>query len=105
MPYSLPDFPGALLQDEGSSRSTWAELMGHAAFPAAQTTREDASVEVPAGRFDTWLYTVEDSAEDGTPQVKRYHFARNLPGPPVLFTIEQGGAEVFRMALLERTPR
>lgn len=95
---------GTLLQDEGEGRSTWRELMGHAEFPAATTEWTESSAEVPAGRFDTWLYTVRETAEDGDPRVKRYHFARTMPGPPVLFTIEQGAEEVFRMTLIARSP-
>ena len=72
-------------------------------FPAAKTERSDSSIEVPAGRFETWLFTVRDQAKDGTPMVKRYHFAKSMPGPPVLFTIESAGGEVFRMTLLERS--
>lgn len=94
---------GTLLKDEGAERSTWVELSRHAAFPAADTTVGDSEVTVAAGHFATWLYTVRATAEDGTPVLKRYHFARTVPGPPVLFTIQQGGTELFRMELLERT--
>ncbi len=99
---TLHDADGNLLADEGAARSTWAELMGHAVFPAARTTREDSRVEVPAGTFDTWHYTVTDTV-DGAPVVKRFHFAKTLPGPPLLYTLESGGVEVFRMTMIERT--
>lgn len=92
---------GTLLEDEGSGTSTWEELHTHADFPANQTVRESSSVDVPAGHFETWLYTVVDPAAD---TVKRYHFAKDLPGPPVKFTIQQGKGTVFEMTLLERTP-
>jgi hypothetical protein len=94
---------GELLQDEGTGTSTWEELYRHADFPAATTTREESSVEVPAGKFDTWLYTVPKVGEDGSPEVHRYHFAKAMPGPPVLYTAERGGSEFFRMTMLERT--
>lgn len=100
---TVHDEAGALLKDEGESRATWAELMGHATFPAARTVRTDGAVAVPAGTFPAWVFTVQDAAEDGTPQVKTYHFAKTMPGPPVLFTIQQGGEEVFRMTTIERT--
>lgn len=100
---SVYDEKGELLKDEGESRTTWAELMGHATFPAAKTTKTDGAIGVPAGTFATWVYTVQAAAEDGTPQVKTYHFAQTMPGPPVLFTIQQGGEEIFRMTMIERT--
>ncbi|MFZ5478979.1 MAG: hypothetical protein ACOZNI_19570 [Myxococcota bacterium] len=96
---------GELVQDEGQGTSTWAELYTHADFPASKTTREESSVDVPAGHFDTWLYTVRKAGEDGVPELHRYHFAKTLPGPPVLYTAEREGKEIFRMTLLERTPR
>jgi hypothetical protein len=100
---TVHDASGKLLRDEGSSPATWAELLSHGRFPAAKTERSDSSIEVPAGRFETWLFTVRDVGKDGTPMVKRYHFAKSMPGPPVLFTIESAGGEVFRMTMLERT--
>lgn len=99
---TVHDADGTLLNDEGAAPTTWAELMTHAVFPASRTTREDASVDVPAGHFDTWLFTVRSTAKNGTPKVERHHFAREMPGPPVLYTVEEGGTEVFRMTLLER---
>lgn len=99
---TVHDLSGALVQDEGASRAEWAELMGHAAFPAERTTREDSHVKVPAGEFDTWLFTVTGFSDAGAAQVKRYHFAKSKPGPPMLFTIEERGEEVFRMTMLKR---
>lgn len=94
---------GELLVDEGSSRSPWTELHQHAAFPAASTTRIESSVDVPIGHYDTWLYTVQAVGDDGVPIIKRFHFARTLPGPPVLYTMERQGVEVFRMTMVERS--
>jgi hypothetical protein len=75
---------GTLLTDEGAGESAWSELEQHASFPAARTVREEGSVTVPAGRFDTWNYTVIGTeAEGGRDFVKRYAFAKTLPGPPV----------------------
>lgn len=91
---------GTVLQ-EAEARTPWTELMGHARFPADRTVATDSTVTVPAGTFETWLYTV--TGEDPT-EVRRYHFAKEMPGPPVLFTIESAGTEVFRMEMLERTP-
>jgi hypothetical protein len=100
---TVHDEKGALIRDEGTNAATWAELLSHGRFPAATTERSDSSVEVPAGRFETWLFTVRDKAKDGAPIVKRLHFAKTMPGPPVLLTIEGAGAEIFRMTMVERT--
>ncbi len=90
---------GTLLRDEGTGTSTWAELTTHGQFPFAQTVKEDSSVDVPAGHFETWLYTVIDAEKD---TVSRYHFAKTLPGPPVLFSVVAGKGTVLEMALVER---
>ncbi len=93
---------GTLLEDEGTSDTPWIELMGHASFPKAQTVVSRAVVDVPAGRFETTLYTVTKPGEDGVMQVHRYHFVDQLPGPPVQYTTEREGVEVFRMELVSR---
>jgi len=92
---------GTLIKDEGEGTNTWAELETHAHFPAASTTRTDSSVDVPAGHFETWLFEVRPT-ESGAP-LRRYHFARNLPGPPVWMEITKDGQLVTRMVLLSRT--
>lgn len=91
-----------MLEDEGAATSTWAELNEHATFPAASTVREDAVLDGPLGHLETWRYTVTSTGPDGVMVVKRYEFAKTLPGPPVLFTIERQGEEIFRMAVIER---
>ena len=96
------DLDGNVVTDDGEATVTWAELMSHATFPADHTVRSDASIDVMAGHYDTWLYVVEETAEDGTPTTSRFHFARTQPGPPVLMTVEQGGTELLRMELVER---
>lgn len=92
---------GSLIEDEGEGTSTWAELESHAHFPAATTTRSESTVEVPAGRFETWLFEVRPAEADAP--VSRYHFARELPGPPVWMEVSKGGTVVRKMELLSRT--
>lgn len=94
---------GAVVEDQGEAAHTWAELLGHATFPKDRTTVADGKVEVPAGTFDTWTYTVTDPEADGGPVVKTLQFARTLPGPPVSMTIAAGGVQVFAMTELART--
>lgn len=97
------DEAGGLLKDEGETTTPWSELEQHASFPLAATTMGEEAYDSPFGPLATWSYTVTVPGEDGVMLVKRYLFAKTLPGPPVLFTIERQGEEIFRMTMLERT--
>jgi hypothetical protein len=98
------DESGAVVKAEETGIAPWSELLAHASFPAADTTLESSSVTVPFGAFETWLYTVRRKGEDGGEELSRYHFGKTVPGPPLLFTTERAGAEVFRMEQIERKP-
>lgn len=78
----------------------WEELQGHASFPEERTTIENVDTKTPFGTFPCWLYTVRDTAE-GKDTAQRFHFARELPGPPVLVEMESGGRVFFRMEMIE----
>ncbi|HYU15850.1 MAG TPA: hypothetical protein VEL05_07260 [Candidatus Acidoferrum sp.] len=95
---------GAVLAEEPATPTRWDELVGHATFPADRTTRTQGTVDLPAGRFDTIDYTVSET-QGASKTVSAFHFARSLPGPPVLIVVEKDGTEVRRMTLLSRTPR
>lgn len=88
------------VEDQGSATSTWAELESHAHFPAALTTRTDGHLDMQAGTFDTWHFEVR-SAEPNGP-IKRMHFAKNLPGPPILMEIVQGDTVLLEMQVVSR---
>lgn len=81
----------------GSQTSRWADLVRHAAFPADKTTLRDASVDVPAGHFETTEYVVRDGAA-----VSTYHFDKRRAGPPVSMVIESGGQVTRKMILVSR---
>jgi hypothetical protein len=83
---------------EGQGTSTWAELVDHAAFPAAATTRVEGTVTVPAGTFEAITYTVQEP--DGTVSV--YDFAKAHPGPPIRLVSTREGVVTRSMILLER---
>lgn len=90
---------GATVADEGEGTSAWAELVEHAAFPAAATRIEHGTISVPAGTFEIVRYTV--AGDDGHTRV--YSFAVALPGPPVsLVETDAAGATVHAMTLLSR---
>lgn len=86
---------GSVAGEPTRIRARWIDLQRHASFPIATTRIETGEAVTPAGRFDCWCYTVEDG--DAT---SRFWFARRLPGPPVLYTTERGGSEVFRSELI-----
>lgn len=97
---SWMEMPGGERVGEGSAqRATWRELREHGAFDAASTSRQRGRCEVPAGRFDCWLYSVEGDGEGGAEQL--FYFADEKPGPPVLLVMTLDDAEVMRMELLE----
>lgn len=88
---------GALVKDEGKAQSEWTALVEHAAFPAAAAARYSGRVPTKLGTLDAWLYEVTEAGDDGAPVLARYWFAKSLPGPPVLYTQERDGVEIFRM--------
>jgi hypothetical protein len=93
------DAQGQPLGGPERGTSTWAELVGHAAYPRAATVISEESIAVPAGEFACTLYTVVEG-----PQRKRVYFAKNLPGAPVLMVVEQDGQVVQTLTLLKHTP-
>lgn len=99
--HRAPDGPDG---PEQSIRATWKQLQSHAAYPAARTTIESASVEVPAGTFDCWLYTVR-AGDDPAAGVQKVWFAKDRPGPPVRRVQEKDGQLVFSMEMTEDTTK
>lgn len=89
----------ASLAASSPSRARWDELQKHALFPAAATSVQDERVTVPAGTFDCRVYTVKDA--DGT--VRRFYFALDLPGAPVLHFTEKDGRRLSTSTLVEHT--
>lgn len=98
---SQPD--GTPIGRPKTSHSAWTELQTHASFPEAGTTIAEGTAETPAGRFEGPLYTVT-SKENGATTVRRFQFARNLPGPPVRMTVEADGKTTFTMTMVRNTP-
>lgn len=78
----------------------WGQLESHASFPKDLATRKEMSFTVKAGTFDVWHYEVRPP--DGR-SIERYYFAKRLPGPPVLHSVEVDGAEVHRMEMLSHS--
>ncbi len=90
------DADGAPLGEARTVSVPWDALRDHASYPASQTTITDATIETPAGRFETRHYEV--AGEDGT--TTHAWFARSLPGPPVRHEVRgPDGALVSSMVL------
>ncbi len=97
---SMTDDAGAPLGAPERERAPWEELRQHAAFPADRTTIARDTVTTPAGTFECDVYTVRGDGDE----VKRFWFAKTMPGPPVLFVTEKGGARVMTSTLVAVDP-
>jgi hypothetical protein len=97
---TVADAQGRSQGEPIESHATWLELEGHAHYPAADTTVEEAELEVPAGVFSCLLYVVEET-QGGIESESRYYFARDLPGPPVKVVVSSADEVVFTMTLID----
>jgi hypothetical protein len=81
------------------SRTTWAGLQAHAAFPVGATTVEPDTIDIPLGVLDCTRYTVRD--EDDEDGVTVFWFAPAYPGMPVRFTRVENGRPVATTTMIE----
>ncbi|HMJ56118.1 MAG TPA: hypothetical protein VK540_28825 [Polyangiaceae bacterium] len=79
-------------------RAAWDELRRHGEFPQSALTVHPGTIEVPAGKFEVMVYTVQ--APDG--DTMRFYFANGYAGPPVLFYKERAGVRLMTSTLIER---
>ncbi|MBI5490215.1 MAG: hypothetical protein HY905_22965 [Deltaproteobacteria bacterium] len=93
------DEAGNVLQATEPMTVAWEELRRHALFPQDAVELTEAEVTVPAGTFVCVVYTV--TTAEG---VEVYQFAKDLPGPPVRFWTEAGGARTMTSTLVEYLP-
>jgi hypothetical protein len=99
--FTKVDDDGAeIIAGSSAKRLGWPTLQKHAEFPKDRTALREETVKLPGGKFDCMVYEVK--GEDG--EVSTYFFARNLPGAPVLFYVEQDGKRVRTTTLLQHTP-
>jgi polyisoprenoid-binding protein YceI len=91
---------GTPLGEPARSRGSWTDFQAHASYPAAGAKVTTETIEVPAGKFDCWLYTVRGE-EDGKETILRAWFAKEIAGPPILMTRHAGGNRVFAMTLVK----
>jgi len=80
--------------------TTWKEMQAHGSFPESDTKITEETVEVPAGKFDCWLYTVTQKIANQTMTIRLY-FAKTMAGPPVKITQEAAGTVLGSMTMIE----
>jgi len=96
--FSTVDAKGAEIIAGGEAkRVTWEELRRHAEFPRAAVTTHEESVTVPAGTFACVVYVVSNPSAS---EQSSFFFAKNLPGAPVLYFTDKGGARVMTGTLV-----
>jgi hypothetical protein len=84
-----------------TSAAAWKDLQAHGSFPEKDTKITEETIEVPAGKFDCWLYTITRQTADGKPSKISFHFAKSLAGPPVKMVKETDGKVDSTMTLIE----
>lgn len=94
------DDDGKVTEPSKTNHAAWDELRRHAEFPKSLVTISDApAVTLPAGTFECLHYAVKEEGSES-----HFFFAKSLPGAPVLFYTEKGGARVMTTTLLRHTP-
>ena len=97
------DAEGAARSGAERRRVRWTELEGHGAAPVGGTTISEVEVEVPAGRFDAWLYETVLDTPEGPARIRSW-FAVDLPGAPVRHELHQDGLLRSTTVLLRFEP-
>jgi hypothetical protein len=100
--FTRVDAEGAEITGDGvAQRVTWEELRKHAEFPRALVTTREETVTVPAGTYDCVVYVIADPAAGET---STFYFAKAMPGAPVLFFSDKGGARQRTNTLVRYAP-
>jgi hypothetical protein len=94
----LLDEAGKPMRPPSVDRAPWDAMRSHGEFPEKEVTITSETIEVPAGKFDTTVYTVR--GPEG--ETMRFYFAKSYAGPPVLFYTERAGMRVMTSTLIER---
>ena len=80
-----------------------ADEDGRATFEMTATLADgtpDGETRVEAGAFDCVTYERRID-QDGATEVHRFWFAKDDPGPPVLYVATREGAQIYRMELID----
>lgn len=93
------DAAGKPLGTAQVGEASWKDLQSHASFPATQTRITSESRTTPAGTFACWRYDVLVS-DDGVSKERRFWFAKDLPGSPLVVEEIAGGQQVMQMTMI-----
>ena len=99
----VEDGSGKLMAQSPKAAVTWKALQSHASFPAIHTRISEESLTTPLGTFACWRYDVSMKKE-GKPLLRRFWFAKKLPGPPVRLIEIYDGAQISSLEILEHAP-
>jgi hypothetical protein len=95
------DKDGKHLREPVMRRSKWTALQAHASMPEKGLVITEGEVKVPVGKFKCWVYTQTTEA-GGRKTVRTLHFAKKLPGPPVLVTVDVNGKRTQTVTMVAR---
>lgn len=93
---------GHLVADKGSQTRTWAEIQADESHPRAETVISEGKLQSFMGDTDTWLYIYTTTDAQGHALQSFHHYAKKLPGPPVLETDTVDGQIVKRTFMVGR---
>jgi hypothetical protein len=96
---TMTDLQGRPYGEQRGVKALWKALQSHASFPARATDIRTERRVTPAGAFECWRYEVVGRVA-GRREVRRFWFAKKLPGPPVDLERRIDGRVVLRMVLL-----
>lgn len=96
---AMTDMKGRPFGEQRRVKALWKGLQSHASFRAHATTIRTERRTTPAGTFECWRYDVVGRVA-GRREVKRFWFAKSLPGPPVDLVRRVEGRLVQRMTLV-----
>jgi len=91
---------GTPMGEPVKARETWKEFQSHGSFPEKDTKISEETITLPAGKFECVVYAVTVTQGEKT-GIRRFHFAKKLPGPPVKVVVELDGKVVSTMTLVE----
>lgn len=90
---------GEPVQPAHEGTTTWEELQNHASYPAAETTVEEATIEIEGTSYSCWFYNRTQTQEQNTVITKAY-FSKDHPGPPIKMVMTLNDQPLFEMTLI-----
>lgn len=93
---------GTLVEDRGTRARTWQEIQADESHPLAETVISEGTLKSFIGEIETWLYVHTSEDAEGHEVQTFHHYAKTLPGPPVLETVTVDGELVRRVVMIGR---